>query len=66
VVAAGVAGNGGVLYWTGALIFLALMIYQHLIVRPDDLSRVNLAFGTTNGIAGVIYGLLTILDLLLR
>jgi 4-hydroxybenzoate polyprenyltransferase len=42
------------------------MIYQHLIVRPDDLSRVNLAFGTTNGIAGVIYGLLTVLDLLLR
>jgi 4-hydroxybenzoate polyprenyltransferase len=66
VVAAGVAGNGGVLYWAGALIFLALMIYQHLIVRPDDLSRVNLAFGTTNGIAGVIYGLLTVLDLLLR
>ncbi len=66
VVAAGVTGHGGVLYWAGALIFLVLMIYQHLIVRPDDLSRVNLAFGTTNGIAGVIYGLLVVLDLLFR
>jgi len=36
-----------------------------MIVRPDDLSRVNLAFGTTNGISGVIFGLAVVLDLLL-
>jgi len=66
VVAAGLLGAGGPLYWAGALIFLALLTYQHLIVRPDDLSRVNLAFGTTNGIAGVIYGLLVVMDLLIR
>ncbi|MGB8358126.1 MAG: UbiA-like polyprenyltransferase [Bacteroidales bacterium] len=66
VVAAGFLGAGGPLYWAGALIFLGLLTYQHLIVRPDDLSRVNLAFGTTNGIAGVIYGLLVVLDLLIR
>ena len=66
VVTAGVTGNGGVMYWAGALIFFILMIYQHLIVRPDDLSRVNIAFETTNGMAGIIYGLLTIMDLLFR
>ena len=66
VAAAGVLGAGGPLYWAGALIFLGLLTYQHLIVRPDDLSRVNLAFGTTNGIAGVIYGLMVVLDLLIR
>jgi 4-hydroxybenzoate polyprenyltransferase len=66
VVAAGILGAGGLLYWAGALIFLGLLTYQHLIVKPDDLSRVNLAFGTTNGIAGVIYGLMVVLDLLIR
>jgi len=49
----------------GTLIFLSLLVYQHRLVRPDDLSRVNLAFFTTNGIASVIFGALTIADLLL-
>ncbi len=65
VVVAGFAGDAGFIYWTGAAIFIIMLIYQHLIVRPDDLSRVNMAFGTTNGIAGVIYGLAVVLDLLL-
>jgi len=66
VVAAGLVGDGGIIYWAGALIFLALLVYQHSIVKPDDLSRVNLAFGTTNGIAGVLFGILVIADLLIR
>lgn len=66
VVIAGLAGDGEVIYWVGAIIFLALLAYQHYIVKPDDLSRVNLAFGTTNGIAGLIYGLMVIVDLFIR
>ncbi len=65
VAAAGITGEGGYFYWTGAAIFIMMLIYQHLLVRPDDLSRVNMAFGTTNGIAGVIYGLAVVLDLLI-
>lgn len=65
-VAAGIAGQGGVVYWAGALVFAAMLTYQHLIVSPGDLSRVNLAFGTTNGIAGIIYGLAVVADLLLN
>ncbi len=65
VASAGITGNAGYLYWTGAAIFTAMLIYQHLIVKPDDLSRVDMAFGTTNGIAGVIYGVAVVLDLLL-
>lgn len=49
----------------GTLIFLSLLVYQHRLVRPDDLSRVNLAFFTTNGFASVIFGALTVADLLL-
>lgn len=47
----------------GLAVFLGLLIYQHLIVSKDDLSRVDLAFFTTNGVASVIFGLTVILDL---
>jgi 4-hydroxybenzoate polyprenyltransferase len=50
------------LHWFGATLFLLLLGYQHTLVKPDDLSKVNLAFFTTNGIASVIFGLLVILD----
>lgn len=43
------------LMWFGVVAFGLLLGYQHAIVKPSDLSRVNLAFGTTNGIASVIY-----------
>ena len=65
VAVAGVTGGVGYIYWAGAAVFIVMLIYQHLIVKPDDLSRVDLAFGTTNGIAGVIFGLAVVLDLLL-
>lgn len=47
--------GGGGLFWMGGAIFLVLLIYQHLLVKPHDLSRVNLAFFTTNGIASVLF-----------
>ncbi|MBN8692782.1 MAG: UbiA family prenyltransferase [Bacteroidetes bacterium] len=53
------------LYICGALVFIGLLIYQHLIVKPNDLSRVNLAFGTSNGIASVIFGVFVCLDIFL-
>lgn len=55
IVVIGLAGDFGWIYWAGSFIFLLLLTYQHLIVKPGDLSRVNMAFGTTNGIASVIY-----------
>ncbi len=58
--------GGGWLFWVGAGIFLALLTYQHLIVKPHDLSRVNLAFFTTNGIASVVFGVFSISELWLR
>lgn len=49
----------------GLLIFLSMLLYQHLIISVDDLSRVNIAFMTTNGIASVILGGLVISDFLI-
>ncbi len=47
----------------GSILFVALLIYQHRLVKPNDLSKINLAFFTTNGIASVILGTLVITDL---
>jgi 4-hydroxybenzoate polyprenyltransferase len=65
IVAAGLTGKGNILYWTGAAIFSVLLVWQHLLVKPDDLSRVTLAFQTTNGIASILYALFVILDVII-
>lgn len=54
------------IYWAGCAVFTILIIYQHLIVKPGDLSKVNLAFFTLNGIASIIYAAFVIGDLFLR
>ncbi len=63
VILAGMELESDWIFWVGTLLFAVLMVYQHLIVKADDLSRVNLAFGTTNGIAGVIFAVFVILSL---
>lgn len=52
-----------VIYIAGSVIFIAMLVYQHTIVCPSDLSRVNIAFGTTNGIASVVFATFTIISL---
>jgi 4-hydroxybenzoate polyprenyltransferase len=64
-IAAGYILQPGIVFWLGASLFLGMLIYQHRIVSPTDLSRVNLAFGTTNGIASVAFGILFCIDFLL-
>lgn len=66
VLIAGWYGAFHPLYWVGAAAFLCLLIHQHRIVKPTDLSRVNAAFGTTNGIASVVFAVFTIAALLLK
>jgi len=63
IIMAGILGDGRVLFWIGAAVFIALLIYQHFLVKPNDLSKVNLAFFTTNGIASVIFAVFVIGDL---
>ncbi len=58
-------GDFGSYYWIGFWIFSTLLIYQHTLVRHDDLRKINLAFFTTNGIASIIFGASVILDIIL-
>lgn len=60
---AGVFGAFGILYWIGGVLFIGLLVYQHILVKPNDLSKVNVAFFTTNGIASIVFAIFVILDL---
>jgi len=60
---AGLWGTFSWLYLVGWVLFTALLVYQHSIVSPNDLRRVNLAFMTANGMASVVFSVITITDL---
>ena len=47
----------------GTVIFIGLLVYQHLIIKPNDISRINLAFGTLNGIASLIFSGMAIIEI---
>ena len=66
VIFAGWYGEFGWLYWTGVAVFVGMLLYQHSIVKPEDLKKVNLAFMTANGIASVVFAGFVIADLLTR
>lgn len=53
-------------YYIGVIFFCAMLVYQHLLVKPTDISKVDRAFATTNGFASVIFALCFLLDAFLR
>lgn len=65
IILAGLNGSFHWLYWIAALVFTGMLFYQQSLVKPDDLSKVNIAFMTANGIASVVFGVLVIVALLL-
>ena len=63
VAAVAISASANWLLWIGSIAFVGLLLFQHTLVKANDLRKVNLAFFTTNGIASVIYGVLVILSL---
>jgi len=61
VVFAGFYGHFGIYFWIGATIFIFLLFYQHIIISSKDLSKINIAFFTTNGIASVLFAIFVII-----
>lgn len=66
VIYAGFYAHFNVWYWIGVCVFSGMLIYQHTLVKPTDLSKVNIAFFTTNGIASVIFAVFVLLDLFIK
>jgi 4-hydroxybenzoate polyprenyltransferase len=53
-------------YYIGLTIFIGMLVYQHQLVKPNDLSKVNFAFMTTNGIASVAFAAFFLFDIYYR
>ncbi len=66
VVSAYFIGGFHFLYLFGLLIFIGMLIYQQSIVKPHDLSKVNLAFMTANGIASIVFSVFVIGAMLIQ
>ncbi len=65
IVAAYFIGTFHWLYLIGMLVFIGMLIYQQSIVKPNDLSKVNLAFMTANGIASIVFSIFVISSIIL-
>ena len=62
--AVGIGLDVGVLYWVGVLIVAALLLYEHTLVRPGDLRRLDAAFFTMNGVISVAFFAFVLADVL--
>ncbi|MEU8650825.1 menaquinone biosynthesis prenyltransferase MqnP [Streptomyces sp. NPDC048737] len=60
------ATGAGAFFWLGLLIVAGAFVYEHTIVRPHDLSRLNRAFFSTNGFIGISLFVCALIDLLVR
>lgn len=62
LVIAGLGLDVGGVYWLGVLAVAALLVYEHTLVRPNDLSRLDAAFFTMNGVISVAFAVFVIAD----
>ncbi|MFJ9028251.1 menaquinone biosynthesis prenyltransferase MqnP [Streptomyces sp. NPDC102274] len=60
------ATHAGAFFWTGLTVVAGAFLYEHTIVKPGDLSRLNRAFFSVNGFIGIILFVAALLDLLVR
>jgi len=60
------ATGAGAFFWLGLLIVAGAFVYEHSIVRPHDLSRLNRAFFSTNGFIGISLFVCALADLMVR
>lgn len=61
----GVLAGLGWLWYAGVAVTAVVLVYEHAIVKPDDLSRVNRAFFTANGVIGIVLFVFALADLVL-
>ncbi|HUF28231.1 MAG TPA: UbiA-like polyprenyltransferase [Gemmatimonadaceae bacterium] len=64
--AAGIAAGDGWLYAAGVVVAAALLVYEHSLVRPGDLSRLDAAFFTMNGVISIVFFGFVLVERLVR
>jgi 4-hydroxybenzoate polyprenyltransferase len=60
LVAAGLGLEVGLFYWLGVAAVAVLLLYEHSLIRPGDLRRLDTAFFTVNGVISVAFFLLVL------
>jgi 4-hydroxybenzoate polyprenyltransferase len=65
LVAAGLGLDVGLFYWLGFAAVAALLAYEHSLVRPGDLRRLDAAFFTVNGVISIVFLGFVLADVLL-
>jgi len=66
IIFAGIAGHFSTFYWVGVVIFAFFLFHQHSLVKPKDLTKVNRAFFSSNGIASVAFCVFVLLDIFIK
>ena len=66
LVLVGVATSAGWLYWVGTAVAAGLLLYEHTLVAVDDLSRLNAAFFTMNGVISIVFFAFVLAERLVR
>ena len=64
LVAAGIGLHVGIPYWLGVVAVAGLLLYEHSLVRPGDLRRLDAAFFTMNGVISVAFFAFVVADVL--
>lgn len=59
----GYFANLGILYFSGLFLLTGFLIYEHLLIKENELSKINMAFFTINGYISILYMLIVILDI---
>lgn len=62
VILTGLIANLGTVYFVGIFILSGFLVYEHLLIKENDLSKINKAFFTVNGFVSIIYMIFVILD----
>ena len=62
--AVGPGSDVGLAYWLGVVAVAALLVYEHALVRPGDLRRLDAAFFTVNGVISVVFFVFVAIDTL--
>jgi 4-hydroxybenzoate polyprenyltransferase len=65
LVLVGAGLDAGIAYWLGVVAVAALLLYEHRLIRPGDLRRLDAAFFTVNGVISVVFFAFVLADVLL-
>ncbi len=66
LVLAGTGLDAGVSYWLGVVAVATLLLYEHSLIRPGDLRRLDAAFFTVNGLISIVFLCFVLADVLVR